>query len=284
MAAPAPAPLTPQQLSAYLARIGFTATPRRDADTLQALVQAHVQSIPFENIDVQLGRTLTTDQDAAYGKLVEARRGGWCYEHNGLLAAALAAIGFKVMRVSGAVMRQVRGEAAMGTHLCLLVACDQTWLVDAGFGSWIGSPVPLAQGCWMQAPVPVALSRTDDGLWRLTVTPGETVMSYDFAAEPANEDQLSALCHWQCTDPSSVFVQNLSIQRRLDDTLLMLRGKVLSRIDPSGETRHELADADDLIACLRRDFGLDVPEATGLWPAICARHAALFGGQAAPTT
>ncbi|MFN4221156.1 MULTISPECIES: arylamine N-acetyltransferase [Novosphingobium] len=280
----APAPLTPQQLSAYLARIGFSATPRLDSETLHALVQAHVQSIPFENIDVQLGRTLTTDQDAAFAKLVEARRGGWCYEHNGLLAAALMAIGFEVMRVSGAVMRQVRGEAAMGTHLCLLVACDGTWLVDVGFGSWIASPVPLRQGCWMQAPLPVALSRTDDDLWRLTVTPGETMMSYDFAAEPANEGQLSALCRWQCTDPSSVFVQNLSIQRRHADTLLMLRGKVLSRITPGGETRHELADANDLIACLRRDFGLDLPEAAGLWPAICARHEALFGGQAAPTT
>lgn len=95
--------------------------PAHDLATLQAIVRAHVERIAFENIDVQLGRAMTTDLGAAFAKLVERRRGGWCYEHNGVLGAALSAIGFDVMRMSAGVLREVRGDEAMGSHLCLLV-------------------------------------------------------------------------------------------------------------------------------------------------------------------
>ncbi|HQS95443.1 MAG: hypothetical protein B7X90_03970 [Novosphingobium sp. 17-62-19] len=278
------APLNQQQLAAYLARIGFDGAAQPDLSTLKALVGVHVQAIAFENIDVQLGRPLSTDPAAAFAKLVEARRGGWCYEHNGVLGAALAAIGFDVMRMSAGVMRQFRGDESMGTHLCLQVQCEGTWLVDAGFGSWLGAPVPLEHGTWMQPPLPVSLGTTDDGLWRVAVGLGESAMSYDFRAEAADEDQLSALCHWQCNDPASVFVQNLTVQRRDGERYLMLRGKVLSDVGASGEARRELASAGELMDVLREVFQLDVPEAATLWPAICARHEVLFGAQAAPTT
>lgn len=280
--------LNQQQLNAYLARIGFDGTPRPDLATLHAVMSAHVQAIAFENIDVQLGHRLTTDIGAAFAKLIAARRGGWCYEHNGVLGAALMAIGFDVTRISAGVMRQVRGDDSMGSHLCLLVQCEgqseTTWLVDAGFGSWLAAPVPLEHGTWMQPPLPVSLGTTDDGLWRLCVGEGASAMSYDFRAEAANEDELSALCDWQCSDPASVFVQNLTVQRRNEARYLMLRGKVLSEVSAQSEVRRELACADELVEVLRDMFLLDVPEVASLWPAICARHEALFGPQAAPTT
>lgn len=277
-------PLSPAQLATYLARIGLDQSVRPDLATLDAMVRAHVRAIPFENLDVQFGRPLTTDPAAAFTKLVEGGRGGWCYEHNGVLGAALAAIGFDVTRMSAGVMRQMRGDEAMGSHLCLLVDCEGPRLVDCGFGSFLGAPLPLVEGSWQQPPLPVSLSKAEDGLWRLQVAIGANAMSYDFAAEPANEDQLSALCHWQANDPSSVFVHNLTAQRREDDRYLMLRGKVLSVMSSEGEERHELASASELVDMLRTLFLLDVPEAAELWPAIQARHEALFGLQAAPTT
>lgn len=276
--------LSPAQLQAYLARIGLEGPVSADLATLDAIVRAHVRSIPFENLDVQLGRPLTTDPAAAFAKLVEAQRGGWCYEHNGVLGAALAAIGFDVTRLSAGVMRQVRGDEAMGSHLCLLVECEGPQLVDAGFGSWLGAPVPLRQGEWLHDPLPVALGHAEDGLWRVSVSLGPTAMSYDFVAEAADEAQLAALCAWQASDPASVFVQNLTAQRRAEGAYLMLRGKVLSVVTTSGEERRELGSALDLVETLREVFLLDVPEAADLWPAIEARHDALFGAQAAPTT
>ncbi|MGV3513055.1 MAG: arylamine N-acetyltransferase family protein [Novosphingobium sp.] len=277
-------PLSPAQLAAYLARIGLSGPIVADLPALDAIVRAHVQAIPFENLDVQLGRRLTTDPAAAFTKLVEARRGGWCYEHNGVLGAALAAIGFDVMRMSAGVMRQVRGDACMGSHLCLLVQCDGPKLVDAGFGSWLGAPVPLEEGQWLHDPLPVSLGRTNDGMWRVSVSLGEAAMSYDFLAQPADEGELAKLCQWQAHDPASVFVQNLSAQRRADASYLMLRGKVLSVVTAGGEERRELGSAQELVTTLREVFLLDVTEAADLWPAITARHEALFGAQAAPTT
>ena len=273
-------PLTFLQLQAYFDRIGFVCPVAADFKTLGAIIRAHMQAIPFDNIDVQLGRRLTTDPDAAFAKLVERRRGGWCYEHNGVLGAALAAIGFDVVRVSAGVMRQVRGDAAMGSHLCLLV--EGRWLVDAGFGSWVGAPVPLEKGEWLHAPLPVRLTRTDDAMWRLSVEP--VAMSYDFHAKAADEAELSRMCVWQASDPASVFVQNLTVQRRDGERYFMLRGKVLSEITTHGETRRALGSAGELVACLRDVFLLDTPEAADLWPVICARHEALFGDQALPTT
>lgn len=277
-------PLSAPHLVAYLDRIGFYGSPKPDLATLQAVVRAHASAIAFENIDVQLGRVITPDPAAAFAKLVAARRGGWCYEQNGVLGAALAAIGFDVMRMSAAVMRQVRGDHSMGSHLCLLVQCGGSWLVDAGFGSWLGEPVPLECGTWMHAPLPVSLGQTEDGFWRVCVALGDSAMSYDFRAEPADEKQLSALCHWQSTDPASVFVQNLSVQRRDAGRYLMLRGKVLSDVGVYGEVRRELASEAELVDVLRDVFLIDVPQAAALWPAICARHEALFSAQAAPTT
>lgn len=276
--------LSPSQLDSYLARIGLNGPVRPDLATLGAIVRAHVQAIPFENLDVQLGRALTTDPAAAFAKLVEARRGGWCYEHNGVLGAALAAIGFDVTRMSAGVMRQVRGDESMGSHLCLLVDCEGPHLVDAGFGSWLGAPVPLRPGEWLHDPLPVALGHAEDGLWRVSVSLGASAMSYDFAAEPADEAQLYALCQWQASDPASVFVQNLTAQRRAEGCYLMLRGKVLSVVTASGEERRDIGSALELVETLREVFLLDVPEAADLWPAIEARHEALFGDQAAPTT
>lgn len=278
-------PLDSTRLGAYLKRIGHdAASPRPDQATLDAVVKAHVQAIPFENIDVQMGQPLTTDADAAFDKLVARHRGGWCYEHNGLLGAALAAMGFQVTRISAGVMRQVRGDECMGTHLCLRVECGGAWLVDAGFGSWLGAPVPLEEGDWTHAPYPVILRMTDDGHWRISVGQGASAMSYDFREEPADEEQLSRLCQWQASHPDSIFVQNLAVQRRDRDRYLMLRGKVLSCVTQAGEARQELVSADDLVETLRTTFLLDTPEAARLWPAICARHEALFGVQAEPTT
>src|SRR5579862_4517964 len=131
-------------LGAYLDRIGFRDEPRPDLGTLKALHRAHLLAVPYENLDVQFGRALTIEPHAAFDKIVTRRRGGWCYEMNGLLGAALDAVGFKVTRLAGAVMREVVGDAVIGNHLVLLVDLDgQPWIADVGFGDGSLDPFPL---------------------------------------------------------------------------------------------------------------------------------------------
>jgi N-hydroxyarylamine O-acetyltransferase len=110
-------------LAAYLHRIGFTGAARADWPTLQRLHRLHLAAIPYENLDVQLQRRVGFDLDAIHRKLVLERRGGWCYEMNGLFAWALEQIGFRITRLAGGVGREQAGDRSIGTHL----ACACIW-------------------------------------------------------------------------------------------------------------------------------------------------------------
>ena len=149
-------------LAAYFDRIGFTAEARPDLATLRALHRAHLLSIPYENLDVQLGRPLTIDPEAAFDKLVTRRSGGWCYEMNGLLGAALDEIGFKVTRMAGAVMREVRGDAAIGNHLVLRVDLGEPWIADVGLGDGTLEPYRLRAGPMESGGYSFRLEALDD--------------------------------------------------------------------------------------------------------------------------
>jgi N-hydroxyarylamine O-acetyltransferase len=268
-------------LAAYLDRIGHTGPVAADLATLRAVHRAHHFAIPYENLDVQLGRTVVTDPAAAFDKIVTRRRGGWCYEMNGLLGWALGEIGFKVTRMAGGVMRQVRGEEAVGNHLVLRIDLDRPWLADVGFGDGPVDPYPIAEG-----PVDAGLFsyrlEQDDDWWRLHNHPAGGAPSFDFQLRPADEAVLSDRCQWLQTSPDSPFVQNAVVQRHRPDAILMLRGRSLRTLTTDGAKDRLIASADDYVATLRDDFALDLPEAASLWPAIVARHEALFEAAAGP--
>lgn len=277
----AEAPLTFAQLTAYLARIGHDGSVAPDLATLHALHRAHIVAIPFENLDTQFGTPPAFGADS-FEKLVTRRRGGWCYEQNGLFARALAAIGFEVTPLSAAVMRDVRGDHTMGAHLALKVRMDGLdWIADVGFESAILSPLPLAEGRDESGPIPVSLERTADGYWRLTTHSPVNAMSFDFHDEPADESALARMCAWQGKDEASIFVQNTLARRLTPDAHLAVLGRVYHVTTPDGVTKHTVADAEEYVALLRDAFLLDLPEAASLWPAICARHEELFGEEAA---
>lgn len=270
-------PLTPAELAAYFTRIGHTGPLAPDLATLTALHAAHVLAIPFENLDVQFRHPPTRDPARIFDKLVFRRRGGWCYEQNGLFARVLVTLGFELIYLSAGVMRQERGDFFMGSHLALKVTgADGTWLADVGFGSSQLEPLAFAPGSWDQAPLAGEIRQTEDGYWRFAITKGPTLLTYDFHDVPADQAQLDTLCVWQGSDPQSIFVQNLVVQQRLPAGHTMLRGKVLTRTTAAGATMRELGSAAELVAVLRGEFGLDVPEAAGLWEQIEERHAALL--------
>jgi N-hydroxyarylamine O-acetyltransferase len=265
------------RVASYLARIGFDGVARPDLATLRALHRAHVHTVPFENIDVQLRRPVTLDTHAIYDKLVNRRRGGWCYELNGLMGWALEQIGFEVTRVAAAVMRATSGDEALGGHLCLLVRLDRLYFVDVGFGSSLVEPLPLEVGERMDSPYRVGLGPADGGYWRFFESVHGDPFSFDFRAEPADERLLTTKCQWQQSNAASPFVQNLVAKRRVGQNYYTLRGRVFTRIDAAGEERSVLNSAAECVRLLRDAFDLDVPEVESLWPAICARHEKLFG-------
>jgi N-hydroxyarylamine O-acetyltransferase len=274
------------ELSAYLHRIRFEGSVQPDLATLSAIHRAHQFAIPFENLDVLLRRRVVLDLEASYDKIVRQRRGGWCYEMNGVMGWALKEIGFDVMRIGAGVMRVRAGDAQLGNHLCLLVRLDQPYLVDVGFGGSLAEPLPLRASEREDRPYRLRLSQPGDGYWRFAEnahSDGEA-FSFDFRVAPADEALLGRKCQFLQTDPDSPFTQNLVVQRRTAATHLSLRGRVLAAIHATHVDKKLLNSADELLATLRDSFDLDVPEAATLWSSICGRHEVLFAGTSEQVT
>jgi N-hydroxyarylamine O-acetyltransferase len=271
------------ELGAYFDRIGYSGPRAPDLATLDAVMRAHAGAVPFENLDVQLGRPLGIALPAIFAKIVGERRGGWCYEQNGLFGWALGEMGFEVRRISCGVMRAASGDAALGNHLSLIVTIDgREWLADVGFGGSQAAPLPFAAGEHAHAPFQLSLAEAGDEYWRLTewIDPARP-FSFDFLARPADEALLATKCAELQTSAESPFVPNLVVQQRQGDRHVSLRGRVLSVQAAQGETRRLLESAAELVAVLRDTFGLDLPEAAGLWDKVRQRHLELFPAEAA---
>ena len=266
-------------LQSYLDRIEYRGDLRPDHSVLVALQQAHVCAVPFENLDVQLGRPVTISPEDAYQKIVVNGRGGWCYEQNGLFGWALSEIGFDVTRAAGAVMRQDQGDASLANHLCLVVSTPEApvrYLVDVGFVGSLNKPIVLAELEHGQPPFRLGLRTLDDGYWRFWEDLGDGEFSFDFRAEPADEAALQAQCALLQSDPSSNFVLNLVAQLRTRDRHKVLRGRVLRIASSTGVSKQTLNSADELVDTLASHFHLHIPEVAELWPRVVARHETLF--------
>lgn len=262
-------------LQHYFGRIGYKGSNRPSFESLRALQAAHVCAVPFENIDVQLGRMLTTDVEPAYEKIVLNRRGGWCYEQNGLFGWALSEIGFDVTRLAADVMRQERGDAASANHLCLQVRVPGTttaYLVDVGFGGSLIEPITLEEHEYAQVPFRLGLKKLPDDDWRFWEDAGDGEFSFDFSPRRADEAALSKKCDELQTDPESGFVLNLVAQIRSNAQHKTLRGRVFSAATADGISRRTIDSVDEFLMTLTEDFHLDVPEIADLWPRITARH------------
>ena len=261
-------------LDRYLERIGYAGPVRPDAECLAEIHRHHLLAIAYENVDVQLRRRLDLDPARIFDKLVNQRRGGWCYEMNGLLYQALVAIGFEVTRLAGGVMRSAMGDDTFGNHLVLRVDLDEPWLADVGLGDGALEPLRLRAGAIDQGPRSYALETLGPDEWRFRNHEGAIPPDFDFTETP-DEALLERTCVELQDDPSSLFRQNLIVMRP-DGAggSFTLIGRVLAS---PGEEKRVLDDAAELESVLNEVFGIEDPELRDLWPGVAARHAELFG-------
>lgn len=262
----------------YLDRIGAAAPVRADLAALAVLMRAHLDRVPFENLDVQLGRVPPETVDAIFDKVVNQRRGGWCYEVNTLFGVLLADLGYAVTRLSGDVRRGGDVVERPGNHLCLRVDLDQPYLVDVGFGGSITAPIALAPGAGVDGPYAIHLAHIGGDRWTFDETVSEGApFGFDFTTGPADESVLAAMRSALASEDWSPFVQNLVMQLRRGDTHWTLRGRALTQLTPAGKTTRLLGSADEMAAAGRDIFGMELPEVDRLWRRAVDRHAQLFG-------
>jgi N-hydroxyarylamine O-acetyltransferase len=263
--------LSPTQLAGYFDRIGYSGPSgpqQATSETLHALHRLHPQAIPFENLDALLGRTPRLDLEPVFEKLVSARRGGYCYEHNLLFRAVLDTLGFETTGLAARVLwndpaRSVPAAMPPRTHMLLLVETpDNTWLGDVGFGSMtLSAPLLFDAGREQATPhEPFRLDLIERGDFLLQVKLGDTWRPvYRFDLEPQFPADYAMANHYVSTYPESIFLNRLIVARvmpgqrqTLLDTTLTQRGNTES----ARESKRELATAAELRDVLQDTFGL----------------------------
>ena len=259
--------LMPGQLEAYYARIGIAAPARADAAALRTILRAHALAFTWEAADAFLTHPAGgLDPARAFERMVAGGRGGWCYEMNGLLGAALAATGFAVTRLCGAVHRATLGEAMVGNHLSLRVDLeDGPWLVEAGLGDALPVPIPLRPGAHEAGFLAGAIEPADGGWLRYVNHRHGVASSFDFRPDYSDEARLAATEIWMRTDPNSPFTGALAIMRHFPDRVESLVNRTRRTLTAAGVAEREIADEAAFRETLSDLFRLDHPDAAALW-------------------
>ncbi|MBW1600835.1 arylamine N-acetyltransferase [Streptomyces sp. JJ66] len=250
-------------LEAYLARTGYAGgEPKPDLATLRELHRAHVARIPFENLEITLGRPVPLDLGALQDKLVRRRRGGYCYEQNSLFAAILERVGFSVTGLAARVLNGERDKLRPATHMLLLVEIDgQRWIIDVGFGG-DGPQAPLAlsggaevrQGAWT-----FSLIREPDDAWVLrTLRPDGWFDLYMFTDHAVFPPDYEVANYYVSTHPSSPFTSRPVVQRAEPQRRTALLGTRLQVDHPDGERDVRDIAEHEFGAVLGRIFGIDL--------------------------
>ena len=222
--------MAPVQIEAYLARLGVARPLPPTAETLRRLHVAHLAAFAFHNLEIQRRGTVRVDVESIERKfLAGAEGGGYCFEQNTLLAAALRELGFTVTTLLGRVGSPERRAL---NHMLLLVHIHgQAWLADVGFGGEGPlEPIPLQDGIRVtQDGIDYSLRR-DEHHWTLTMHyAGTSEDLYEFTGTPHTTGDVEIANYYTSTHPASPFRQTLTIQRVTADERLILRPRVITR-------------------------------------------------------
>lgn len=249
-------------LAAYLRRIGFEGAPKADATSLVALHRAHALAIPFENVAIQMGEGVSLDLDAIQDKLVRRRRGGYCFEQNTLLLAALREIGFEADAFEARVRLGATRELPR-THMLIRVKLEGADLLcDVGFGGQgLLEPVPMDGAA--HGPAWRARRVAEEGPLRVLQSKQLAGWSDLYAFEPVPRGPVDQeMGNWYTsTHPESRFVTTLTAQRVLEDGWIILRNLSLTTVrEDSAEER--TLETGEVPLVLREVFGLGIADGT----------------------
>ena len=249
-------------VDAYLARIEYTGARTPDAETLRALHRAHLYAVPFENLDIPLGRSISLDPDALFDKIVTRRRGGFCYELNGLFARLLWALGFRVTLLAARDSHEDGGLGPEFDHLTLRVTCPDdenrvAWLSDVGWGDTFRDPLrldvydlqPQAGRVYRIAadgPRRVLWQQERDGSWE---------RQYVFTLQPRRFTEFAETCRYHQTSPDSPFTQRAIVTQATPDGRVTLSDlRLITTHD--GDREEQDASPGEYLPFLRRHFGI----------------------------
>ena len=250
-------------LHQYAARIGYGGGWRQDLETLRNVHFGHATSIPFENLDVLLGRPIRLDLESLWAKLVLGGRGGYCFEQNALLAAVLEEAGYRVTRLAARVRMGATGVRPRSHMLLAVEAEGEEWIADVGFGGMgLLRSIRLVEGVedeclgWRHRLV------REGAMWVLQASGKDGwIDQYAFTLEPQYPVDYEVSNHFTSTYPESIFRKMLMVQKAGECRLLVQNRRLIEQ-RPEGSTEVVVAGDEGLREVLGTRFGLWVPEGT----------------------
>jgi N-hydroxyarylamine O-acetyltransferase len=247
-------------VSAYLERIGYRSPLTPTAETLRRLHVAHLLTVPFENLSIHAAEPVVLDDESLYDKIVRRRRGGFCYELNGLFAALLRELGFDVEMLSAAVAKPTGEFSPDFAHMALLVTLGERWLADVGFGDSFVEPLLVDER---------AEQTQDSGAYRIEEDGGRRVLlrrdaggkwepQYRFGLERHVFADYAEMCRFHQTSPESHFTRSRICSRLTSDGRLTLSGARLITTRGGEKVERELEGEAEYTAALLEHFGISM--------------------------
>jgi len=259
-------PLSPQQSQAYLHYLGLSDSAIANRANLDRLIAAHLERVPFENVNVLLDRPIDLDADALFAKVVEGGRGGYCFEINSLFARLLLALDYRVSLLVGRVRWGLAADAprTMASHLLLRVELPEgSFIVDIGFGA--PTPfraIPLAgQDDLGEFPFRLQAPTQAGGHYALETRNGDGGWAtvYHFELQTQHWVDYIARNWYTSTHPDSVFRQMLMAARTEGTTRLTLGNGNFNRRYADGRVEQQrITSAVELVEVLRNEFHLNL--------------------------
>ena len=249
-------------IKAYLERINYHGSLAPTAETLRALQVAHLLTVPFENLSIHAGQAILLEDDALFSKIVTNRRGGFCYEANGLFAGLLRTLGFAVAMLSAEVANPGGEFGPDFDHMALEVQLERRWLVDVGFGDSFIEPLLLdergeqRQGSRAYRIIPegnyLVLMRQDEG--------EEWTAQYRFTLNHYTYADYAEMCRYHQTSPESHFTRSRICSRATGEGRITLSDMrfITTSISGGNQIRYErtLTDDAEYADILREQFGI----------------------------
>jgi len=247
-------------IASYLERIGHEGPRTPSLDTLRALHRRHMLTVPFENLDIHLGRTIALDESAAFDKIVRQRRGGFCYELNGLFAALLRELGYEVDLLSGRVANEIGRFGPEFDHLVLLVRLDgQRWIADVGFGDSFLDPLALEGGEQSSGGMLYFIDSWPEGLILLREENGAWSAKYVFTLQPRRLEEFASMCVYHQTSPHSTFPRARICSRATLQGRITLSEMRLIQMADGERTEQILESEEQYQKALVEHFGIELP-------------------------
>ncbi len=236
-------------IQGYLQRIGIASIGVPNLQSLNLLQQQHLLYIPFENLDIHLGKEIELDYDKIYKKVVLHRRGGFCYELNGLFYLLLKDLGFQAKRISARVLGSSGKLGQEYDHLAIIVTLDsQDWLVDVGFGKFSFQPLKLVlneEQIDQRGAYKIKIYDDKYQAVYIKSTGGDWKLAYIFTQKERSLSEFEGMVHYHQTSPKSNFTKRkLCTKPNLDGRITLTNEQL--KIEKNGTTTTLLIKSEEM--------------------------------------